>query len=847
MAELRGGHLSLQILQELSRGRFGELARERASRTIGDLQWRPAQSGSIYIDPRKNPRTTWHTGHVHALLCNGNVVVAGAVAGGVWLINPIPSPSFRDGYRAVPLSNRWQTPNVYSLAWGPEGTQHVYAGCQETDSLFLIELQEVVGELVATNSDLTIPLPLRTTVLSIVVLEDPRRIVIGTTGGAYWSDIPASPADTNGYAWNAVEGLPPRSSCSSLARGPGASIAAGADPGVLAPGAQPPSGHHGTLYAGDWTEEGLVFQPATVPEVAQSNASGFILASCASARHRMYATAMDGLEQIRCVLRSSDGGRNWEATGGIPPNAGERGAHNRAIGVSLYHENVVAIGWQAAGAFLSDDFGDSWTLLEGRPETDVHGQPCRGKASGLHSDLHDICFVPNVDQSDSMLIASDGGVIGTRDLGRCFDSEYNRALAVLQFYGPRTNGRPGTLSVSSRFPGLVSGGTQDNGNLALYPDSDAGSVWHKLIGGDGGMTRFVDGLSVLLHLTPDVPVQMSKWLGDDFERWPFENQPRDGSAKSKVVPKDFFRDTVGLRPSTLEAVLEPAWRRGGQLLYACAGTAEGYLYGLFASDDGTGIQFLRLGNAGEGISGVASLDGTEILVGCTDGSIRSFASDSGTWTPQPRDSGVEGVIRFEILSRDLAYALSFRQGTFSVTGTLLRFDGATWTTLVAEQQWVTFTLDRETGRLFAATTNDLFSSSDRGATWVDASVGLPAIPYCTDLRIGKDADSGSTLYLSTYGRSVWRAKITEPEKRPNFELPPQAQEILFGILEDGGGVVRVGGRLVRIPPRQPAADVLAGLAIAEITESMSPEASREIRRTTMQQLAAAIARALDQM
>ena len=43
MTELSGGLRSLEILKALDRLRFGAVATARAGRTVGDLQWRPAQ------------------------------------------------------------------------------------------------------------------------------------------------------------------------------------------------------------------------------------------------------------------------------------------------------------------------------------------------------------------------------------------------------------------------------------------------------------------------------------------------------------------------------------------------------------------------------------------------------------------------------------------------------------------------------------------------------------------------------------------------------------------------------------------------------------------------------------
>jgi hypothetical protein len=821
-----GGRLSSEILQVLDRSRFGGLAAGRASRTKGDLEWRPAQVGSIQRDDQ---RATWQTGNVQAVLCDGQAIIAGAQTGGVWLINPIPSPSFRDGYRAIPLSDRWDTPNVRSLAYGPDGPQHVFVGCGEADSLFLIEFQAVPGALVVKQSDLMIALPLRTTVNAIVVINSPRRIVVGTMSGALWSDIPASVHDVAGYSWQPAAGLP-LGECGALAHGPGTSVvASGSDPDSAPTVNGPPQIDR--IFVGDWRNGTLVFEPAAVPPIAQTQFIGAVLTSCAAERQRVYATAMNNATQIRCVLRSDTGGRTWTAVS-IPDGAGEQGYHNRAIAVSPYRPDVVALGWQTGGPFLSLDGGSTWRGLSGGNGLDGNGLPCRGGKQGLHDDLHALSFSLNAQQTDQLVVTSDGGVVTTHDLGRCFDSQYNRSLAVLQFYGPGHHPSFGTLAVSSRFPGLLAGGTQDNGNLTLHPDADAGAVWHQLVGGDGGMTRFVDPLGALLHTLNSLPqVRLTTW--DDAAR-------RFPNGAGSLVPVD--GDPSGFAAKCLETVVAPTWRRGGQLLYACGGSTNGDVHGLFADADGGRASFLRLANVDTAVTAVASLSGAEIVVGLEDGRIRLLDSMSGVSRELPRDAtvpvGSGGIERFEILAPNLAYGLT--------KGQIIRFDGQAWTAVAAPQYWTIFTAEQGSGRLFAASERDVFTSTDGGRTWSDASVGLPAMPYCTDLRIGDDADGGRTLYLTTYGRSAWRAKITLPSDDGSLlELPPQAREILFRVIEEGGGIIRLGEQLIGIAARQPALDILAGLAIDSIAQRMSPELSRAIRLTTLRQLALVVARTID--
>jgi len=176
---------------------------------------------------------------------------------------------------------------------------------------------------------------------------------------------------------------------------------------------------------------------------------------------------------------------------------------------------------------------------------------------------------------------------------------------------------------------------------------------------------------------------------------------------------------------------------------------------------------------------------------------------------------------------------------------ILYFNGLFWATTTGSG-WTIFTYDRSTGRLFGATDADVFVSDDHGRTWVDASAGLPARPHCADLRIAADGNGGFDLYLSTYGRSVWRATIA---RRPEiFELPPEAVEILVGVLEDGGGIVRVGGRIIKIPPRPLIRDILAALVVEDVAQGMSPAAaanSAEIRAIALRQIAAIADQAAD--
>ena len=61
--------------------------------------------------------------------------------------------------------------------------------------------------------------------------------------------------------------------------------------------------------------------------------------------------------------------------------------------------------------------------------------------------------------------------------------------------------------------------------------------------------------------------------------------------------------------------------------------------------------------------------------------------------------------------------------------------------------------------VFVATDKSVYMSRDNGDHWQQAASGLPARPLCSDLSFASDG-TNHFMYLSTFGRSVWRARLT---------------------------------------------------------------------------------------
>ena len=823
---------------------------------VTDPLWRPAQS---YAIQRDGARQVWHAGHVSALLSDGTYVLAGTHTGGVWLLNPALQTSYSDGHRATALSNNWTKPDIMSLAYGLDGRTQVFVGCANTDRLYFLQLKPLVGEM-SLDKTTEIPLPFQGSVFGIAVVSDPLvairprvRLVLATSAGVWWADVPQFPDNSAGYAWQAAEGLPSNGCYSGVAP-------AGWTSGVITSqnvavaaygGASLASG----IYLGAWVGSKLVFSPAAIEGVSAANMRRTSLASCVDYPNRLYAISAAADDTVLTVL-GSDGGAKWQPLG-VPPTStytGDQGDWNQCIAVSPRNPDIVAFGWRAGGPFFWDKAAQSWK----HPTTDVGKGDGAKPDDNLHGDLHALYFARTSSAHDTLYVGCDGGITYTTDQGETYNSQFNRPLLNLQIYGITTNlqtgatygantGPGGTLTASSRFPGLLACGTQDNGNLCLFPRQESGMAWRPLEGGDGGLCLFIDPLGALLQIANDDPLATLAFWNDSNQTF----------TAPEVVPVE--RTGTGITPTGLTSLSEPALTSVG-LMFACAGDGSGNVYGLVSlpvvipepvPHTKWVSTFRKIVNLGSEVVGLASLDGQTILAGTVDGRVVRITTASGSASNETLPSTFSQnvmVSRIELLEPpfDFRALSSSKNRVFALRGnTILHYDGASWQSLPG-WDWLTFAVEPDSERLFAANEASVFEFSwDRGV-WTPAATGLPVFAHCTDLRIADNADGGRDLFLATYGRSVWRTTITlRPSRRGQPDLPLLVAETLFGVLQDGGGVVRVGKHLLKIPPGPLAQDLLVGLAVYDFAQHMSAESRRSIQRTVLKEISAVALRELN--
>ena len=205
---------------------------------------------------------------------------------------------------------------------------------------------------------------------------------------------------------------------------------------------------------------------------------------------------------------------------------------------------------------------------------------------------------------------------------------------------------------------------------------------------------------------------------------------------------------------------------------------------MFADVDGANMKWQFIGIlppfAGNNVTAVSSLHGDIIWIGTGDGRIFSMGAkippgaNFGS-TPfefaTPRNSDPGEVDRFVIMSDALGYAIYNRK---SGSGALLQLNFFSWDPLGAnsnvakgdglptdEGPFYALATDRDANphTLFLATDNRVYVSRDDANSRQLGTYGLPTRPHCADLRVDPGDSKTRFVYLSTFGRSVWRAPL----------------------------------------------------------------------------------------
>jgi len=211
-------------------------------------------------------------------------------------------------------------------------------------------------------------------------------------------------------------------------------------------------------------------------------------------------------------------------------------------------------------------------------------------------------------------------------------------------------------------------------------------------------------------------------------------------------------------------------------MYAIAGLREN-VFGFFSDPSGSNAHwefFFKVTdplNDPQVITALFSQTGERIWIGT--GSGRIFEFDSGVLTgfgvdglKNPNGDADAAVFRI-VAAGDVAFASYIKAGVAYILARTNNFfvklsNGLP--TNVGAYYGLELVAPREPvapAMAFASTDESVYISRDLGKTWRPASQGLPTRPHCADLRFVQTPDGERALYLSTFGRSVWRASVAD--------------------------------------------------------------------------------------
>lgn len=439
----------------------------------------------------------WIAGHVNdAIGVRGqgpDALLVATDCAGVWLVQQPGSGIVPD---ATPLADAWDNIFAMCLAQGPHGGTHFYIGNQGPRSYTGTEgtLRET-EDTFQTSRDISPPGA--GTIYKIVVTSaDPRRVVVASSGGVYWSIIPGAGGP---YNWIKVTKQSVQSVANDFPVGTYSGLALASNDTIVAAAygvdSLSTTGLHG-LFRGGWqldpSSHQLVLTLAAVPAsnmppVPPQSFTTFAqqmgrtsLASCSSQPNNLYAvSATVDATAIYAVLKSDDSGAIWTLAPGtqaLSGQAGGQGGYNNCIAVAPRDPTRFLIGW-AHGVFQSRDSGTSFADYN------------HLNSPGLHDDVHGVYFDPADSSNNTFYVCSDGGIAKTKDGGASFDSSLNRYLANLECYSDFSRDFWGSLSVRGDF---MATGLQDNSNVycvlrATTPGLNPWVAWGREGMADGSL------------------------------------------------------------------------------------------------------------------------------------------------------------------------------------------------------------------------------------------------------------------------------------------------------------------------------------------------------------------------
>lgn len=375
---------------------------------------------------------------------------------------------------------------------------------------------------------------------------------------------------------------------------------------------------------------------------------------------------------------------------------GTQSEYNLVLAVDPVDENKIIIG--GVRLFRSVDGGTNFRVIAGN----------------VHSDWHSVVFDPA--DTRRLVATCDGGIFTSTDGGTSWRT-LNNGISATQFY-------PG-IAVHPTNPGVVVGGTQDNGSMM----SGGSMFWSGVGYGDGGyaMIDYTNPNTVLVS-----------WQNGQLARL-------DVSARSLTyIPPRFNFQPPFITPFAMDPnVPRTLW----------AGTRA-----IERSLDQGATWTAVSPTVQNAINAIAVGRGTPQVIfgGTTTGFIFWSANGGSSWTG---GSAVQRPVTDIVADPFDSRRFGITHGGFGNLKVLLTADaGGNFNDITGNLPDVpvnAFSFTPSRNRFFAGTDIGVFESTDGGSSW-SLTPGLPFVAV-TDLVYHAASDR---LVAGTYGRGIWTLALT---------------------------------------------------------------------------------------
>jgi len=434
----------------------------------------------------------------------------------------------------------------------------------------------------------------------------------------------------------------------------------------------------------------------------------------------VYAIVASGDEHVLGVFRSADMGDTWKSIGGT---------HFRGEGQMTYG-NTIAVHprdpkWVLCGGVdlhLTKDGGASWTRA-------TRWDAKRGTKQYAHADHHAL-LMPAADPG-RVYDANDGGMDFSTDGGETWTNR-STGLAATMFYD---------IDVAPTDATFYGGGAQDNGTVITAAGDPAG--FREILGGDGGW--FVFNPSDAARLFGSIyNVQVYRYRPNDG--WVDVSPPEDAATKDRV-----WMVYIEIDPNNPKIVFigtNRMWRTQSE------GDSWKAVSPVF---DGSPISAICVANA----------NSRYVYAGTEKGGFFRSIDGGQTWSGNISGSTLPGRIITRIEANPLAAADVFLTvggiGTDTAISHVFRSTdaGSSWNDIDhgrlpnVPYHAIAFQADSPK-TFFVGSDAGVFMTPDLGSTWFNYSRNLPHT-MVVDLVYHAGE---RTLSAATYGRSIWKMKLS---------------------------------------------------------------------------------------